>query len=84
MVKVETVDRRLTVLVVDDAPALNELVSDGLGPQNISVEARTDGREAFDLIAARDFDCVITDLRLPGLHGFELIERSSRIARSCR
>ncbi len=69
------VDRRLTVLVVDDDPALNELVTDGLEPQHITVESRTDGRAAFELIATRDFDCIISDLKMPGLHGFELIER---------
>ena len=69
------VTRSLVVLVVDDDPALCELVTDGLEPQGITVESRTDGRAAFALIATRDFDCIITDLKMPGLHGFELIER---------
>ena len=69
------VDRSITVLLVDDDPEICELVRFGLDSQGISVVSRTRGADAFALLATSEFDCVVTDLEMPEMHGFELIER---------
>src|SRR5215813_7100850 len=67
--------REITALLVDDDPDLCELVRYGLEPQGISVVTRTRANEAFTLLNQSEFDCVVTDLEMPEMHGFELIER---------
>ena len=65
------------VLVVDDDPELCELLRFGLEPQGIAVVSCACGEAAIAEIAAgsRELDCVITDLRMPGMPGLELVER---------
>ncbi len=61
-----------TVLVVDDEPAQRQLLSGSLS-RDYSVVAAADGSEAMQLLANRSFDLVITDERMPGVGGIELI-----------
>jgi DNA-binding response OmpR family regulator len=62
------------VLVVDDAPAVVELVKDHLESVGYSVDGANSGAEALDLVAGRSYDVVIVDVIMPGLSGFELVE----------
>ena len=68
-------DASPTVLIVDDDPELCDVVQMGLGQQGMTVIAKKTGAEGFAVVGQQDFDCVITDLDMPGMHGFELIER---------
>jgi two-component system response regulator HydG len=65
----------IRILVVDDDPELCELVRFGLTPQGIAVEIAMTGDEAFARVAHEEFHAVVTDLAMPGMHGFELIDR---------
>src|ERR1700690_1318329 len=67
--------RTVSMLLVDDDPAVCELVRFGLAAQHIDVTACGSGDEAFAYITTRDTDVVVTDLAMPGMHGFELIDR---------
>ncbi|MGE5184813.1 MAG: sigma-54-dependent transcriptional regulator [Acidobacteriota bacterium] len=68
-------DRPVSIVLVDDDAELCELVRFGLAPQGITVASRTSGEEAFALVTSSDVDVVVTDLAMPGMHGFELIDR---------
>ena len=63
------------MLLVDDDPELCEAVRFGLAPHSIVVDARTRAVEAFEHLNAKDYDCVVTDLHMPDMDGFALIER---------
>jgi two-component system response regulator HydG len=65
----------IRILVVDDDPELCELVRFGLAPQGITVQVAMTGDEAFGLVEQTEFHAVVTDLAMPGMHGFELIDR---------
>jgi signal transduction histidine kinase len=55
-----------SVLVVDDEPVVLELqmaILDSLGAKAIAVSS---GQEAIDLLRKRDFDLIVSDLRMPG------------------
>ncbi len=64
-----------SILVVDDDPELCELVRFGLAPHGFEVKSQPTAPEALTAIGSFEFDCVVSDLGLPGMHGFELIER---------
>jgi len=63
------------ILVVDDEPAILELLSYNLKSNGYSVVAVREGPEALEVVAAEQPDLVILDLMLPGLDGFEVCRR---------
>jgi two-component system, OmpR family, response regulator RegX3 len=63
------------ILVVDDAPAILEAVTDALAAEGFEVEGFADGSEALAAAEAGRFDLVILDLMLPGLSGMEICRR---------
>jgi two-component system response regulator HydG len=67
------------ILVVDDDEPTLEAVADALGELGYATERCHDAEVARTVLEERDFDAVVTDLRLPGLDGLEL---SGRIAGS--
>ncbi len=65
-----------TILVVDDVAALAEQYAYDLkriGGHDVSVA--TGGSQALDLLQAADVDCVILDLEMPGMDGFEVLRK---------
>ena len=68
------------VLVVDDDPPVRETLCDliaNLGHESVSAAG---GREALELLAARPYDVVITDLFMPEMNGLEFIRRLRELA----
>jgi CheY-like chemotaxis protein len=61
------------ILIVDDEPALREILASVLADEGYAVQTATDGRSALDLIAAAPPDLVITDLSMPRLDGWGLL-----------
>jgi PAS domain S-box-containing protein len=66
---------RGSVLVVDDEPAVRELVVETLAGDRLQLREAGDGEEALALIAERVPDAVVLDLILPRLDGFAVLER---------
>jgi two-component system response regulator AtoC len=60
------------ILVVDDKENIVKLFTRLLG-ERYRVSTAADGTEALALVAAADFDVVVTDLRMPGADGFEVL-----------
>ena len=63
---------RACILVVDDEPLVAALIADALGLEGYEVETAKDGREALEKIAARSYDAILSDLRMPELDGVGL------------
>ncbi len=64
------------VLVVDDVAALAEQYAYDLNRVGgYETLVATGGKEALDAIAAEPVDCVILDLEMPGVDGFEVLRR---------
>ena len=61
------------ILIVDDEPALREILASVLADEGYAVETATDGRNALDLIVATAPDLVITDISMPRLDGWGLL-----------
>jgi two-component system response regulator HydG len=60
------------VLVVEDDPALAELLREGLENRGHAAEAVVGASDALGVLEERDFEVVITDMRLSGSSGVEL------------
>src|SRR3954468_4734370 len=63
------------VLIVDDEQSTCELLELTLRRDGLTVEYRTSGLDALELVAERDFDVILTDLGMASLGGAELCER---------
>jgi two-component system response regulator FlrC len=64
-----------SILVVDDEPAMRLLLTSVLRDEGHDVTAAADGEEAVQLLANRRYHVIITDLKMPGMSGIELLER---------
>ncbi|MBF4614071.1 response regulator transcription factor [Curtobacterium sp. VKM Ac-1376] len=67
----------MRVLVVDDERALADLVATGLTRQDMAVDVAYRGDDADELLAVHDYDVVVLDRDVPGLHGDEVARRLS-------
>jgi two-component system, NtrC family, response regulator AtoC len=63
------------VLVVDDDLDMCQMLETALGKSGFEVSFRVAAAEALDLLETRDFDVVVTDLRMGGMDGLALCER---------
>jgi CheY-like chemotaxis protein len=70
-----TAPRRKRLLVVEDNPAEQLSIRELLGYDDIDVEIAATGTQALAAIEEQSFDCVVLDLRLPDMSGFEILER---------
>jgi putative nucleotidyltransferase with HDIG domain len=71
--------RPVRILVVDDEVQIAQLLSGVLEGEGYDVEYQTDPAKAKERIEEERFDLLLTDLRMPGMGGMELIEEARRI-----
>jgi CheY-like chemotaxis protein len=81
---VRAIERRIDhgprrVLVVEDAPSQREHIKALLGSSDVEVVCVGSGRDALAALAAQSFDCVVLDLKLPDMSGFELLEQMAAV-----
>ena len=67
--------RRKRLLVVEDEPAQQISIRALLEHDDIDVRIVSTGFDALTAVVEEPFDCVVLDLRLPDMTGFELLER---------
>lgn len=60
------------VLVVDDDDAVRLLISNVLSNAGYRVLTAINGADGLEQFAANDVDCIVTDVHMPNLNGFEL------------
>ena len=72
------------VLVVDDEHHILDLVDEVLTDSDYRVECVGSGEEAMDRLRVQDFDLLISDLRMPGIGGRELVEWVQRNDKSAK
>lgn len=68
-------NRKKTILLADDDLNLRRVLEFQLDEAGYNVSTAEDGAEALEIFNGSDFDCVITDLRMPKLSGLELLEK---------
>jgi DNA-binding NtrC family response regulator len=66
----------LQLLVVDDEPAIRQVVSAHLRRAGYEVEQSSDGESAMERLAKGDIDIALCDIKLPKLSGIELLRQA--------
>jgi len=67
--------RRKRLLLVEDNPAEQLSTQALLGHEDIDIDVEESGEAALGALSKRNYDCVVLDLRLPDISGFEVLER---------
>jgi CheY-like chemotaxis protein len=67
--------RRKRLLVVEDNAAEQLSIRELLGHDDIDIAVADTGKTALAILHEEPFDCVVLDLRLPDMSGFEVLER---------
>ncbi len=70
-----TVPRTKRLLIVEDNDIERQSIVELLGYEDIEMVAVATGNEALEAMLDKSFDCVVLDLRLPDMTGFELLEK---------
>ena len=70
-----TVPRTKRLLIVEDNDIERQSIVELLGYKDIETVAVATGGEALEAMLDKSFDCVVLDLRLPDMTGFELLEK---------
>ena len=63
------------ILIIEDDKFLRELISRKLINENFKIDEAIDGEEGLKKLQEAKPDLVLLDLILPGLDGFEVLER---------
>ncbi|HEY6465784.1 MAG TPA: HAMP domain-containing protein [Candidatus Acidoferrales bacterium] len=70
-----TKTRRKQLLIVEDNAAEQMSIRELLLHDDIDATVASSGKEAMEMINASSFDCMVLDLRLPDMSGFDVLER---------
>jgi CheY-like chemotaxis protein len=74
-VKDYAMPRKRRLLVVEDNAGEQLSIRELLGSDDLEVTIAASGEQAIALVTEQPFDCVVLDLSLPDISGFEVLER---------
>jgi CheY-like chemotaxis protein/signal transduction histidine kinase len=74
-IKEYSAPRRKRLLIVEDNAAEQLSIQELLGHDDIDVTVAAKGGDALKAVGEGQFDCVVLDLRLPDMSGFEVLEK---------
>jgi two-component system cell cycle response regulator len=78
--KEEKATSRGQILVVDDSRLVRSIVLNILRRSGYDADEAMDGPTGLEMLAKKGYDVVITDLKMPGMDGFEVLSGVKRIA----
>jgi CheY-like chemotaxis protein/signal transduction histidine kinase/HAMP domain-containing protein len=70
-----TAPRTKRVLIVEDDERERMSIEALIGHDDLAIDTVGSGAEALEKLAVEEYDCIVLDLRLPDMSGFDLLER---------
>lgn len=70
--------RKLRILIVDDDRRMLHTLMDILKFKGFAVQAAHSAESALQMLAETTFDCLLTDMRMPGMDGLTLYQRAQQ------
>jgi DNA-binding response OmpR family regulator len=67
------------ILVVEDDEEMRSLLKDFLEEEGFETDSASNGSDAFRKLFKEPFDLVITDIRMPGLTGLDILPRIRKL-----
>lgn len=64
-----------TILVIDDERAIRNTLKDILSFEGFEIEEAADGLEGLEMIKAKDYDCILCDVKMPKMDGLEVLDK---------
>ena len=68
-------DKKLHILILDDEPIVGERLKPALEKEGYQVETFVDPNKALARIGDKEFDIVVTDIRMDEMDGIEVLEK---------
>ncbi|MDH3328727.1 MAG: sigma-54 dependent transcriptional regulator [Desulfobulbaceae bacterium] len=68
-----------SILIIDDELSMREFLKILLEKDGHTVEMAANGSSALELAASNDFDLVVSDIRMPGMSGLDLLAELKKI-----
>ncbi|MEX0931255.1 MAG: response regulator [Candidatus Paceibacterota bacterium] len=68
-------DKKIKILVVEDDKLLRDILAMKLAKPNLEIIHALDGEQALKLVAEAKPNVVLLDIILPGINGFEVLEK---------
>ena len=67
-----------SLLIVDDEETARKSIAELLGGEDVAITAVGSSEAALEALESRRFDCIVLDLKLPKMSGFDLLEQHRR------
>ena len=64
-----------TILVIEDEPDVRKNLIELLNAEGFNVISAKDGQEGFEMAVSNEPDLILSDIRMPRMDGFELLEK---------
>ncbi len=64
-----------SILVVDDDKSMRDFLEIFLKQENYKVKCAISGKNAYELLEKKEFDLVITDIKMPGINGVDVLKK---------
>ena len=65
----------MRILLVEDEHGIARAIKKGLEQENYAVDVAYDGAGGYDLAISEEYDCVVLDVMLPEMNGFEIAQK---------
>lgn len=73
-----TISQKTSILILDDEPIVSKRLKPSLDKNGYEVETFVRSVDAMSRIRERDFDIIITDLKMEGINGMEFLTEAKR------
>lgn len=66
---------KMRILIIDDERDFTEIVSTLLDFHDFQADTASSGKQALEMLAKTKYDLIVSDLMMPAMDGFQLIDK---------